>query len=247
MSPESLHNDVNSNITTLIVAGGEGKRLRPLTYIVPKPMITWNGKRLIDYTLELASELSDHIAVSASTKVSKPIFTYLKRFWPEIIRLEEPQLLKTGGVIKYHMNTISDMGTESLLLLMSDHVRQVNLSEVVQYHISSNNDITVLVSTPSDKHNQIVVDNGKVIDYLGLGKNSQGTSFSSSGEFVFNWEALEEFLKKKDEDIFDVGWGVFYKMFLAKRYTIKVFDIGNWEDLGTWQRFVLMKNRRDYR
>lgn len=134
MSVESLHNDMGSNITTLIVAGGEGKRLRPLTYIVPKPMIWWNGKHLIDYTLEAAREVSTYLAVSCSSKVSKPIFTYLSCYWPDVIRLEEPQLLKTGGVIKYHINAISDMGTENLLLLMPDHVRQVNLSEVVQFH-----------------------------------------------------------------------------------------------------------------
>ena len=87
----------------LILAGGRGKRLRPLTDKIPKSLITVNKKPLIRYTINYLKKFGiDDITICSGYK-SKQIESYLKKnnnFNCDIRYSIEKEPLGTAGAIK---------------------------------------------------------------------------------------------------------------------------------------------------
>jgi len=243
----NLEVDSYKSTTTFIMAGGLGTRLRPITYFIPKSLLPWNGKRIIDYTIEPCIPFSDNIIAAANIDTARRVFPYIRSRWPEVKCLEEPKLLKAGGVIKFHMDLISDIGTDNFLLLVPDHIRRVNLKDVVTHHFTTENEITIMVSNPSETNNQVIVENELVTHYLPHNRPLFENSFSSTGEYVFKWSSLSKFLETQREEVFDIGWGVFYKMLQLGNFKIGAYHVGDWLDLGTWKRYLSLSNRRRFK
>ena len=91
----------NSPKTAMILAAGLGKRMRPLTYKTPKPLLTVSGRTLLDYGL-------DHLAKAGIEKVIINIHHLANQILHHIesrtdvdiiISDESDELLETGGEV----------------------------------------------------------------------------------------------------------------------------------------------------
>ena len=117
----------------VIMAGGEGKRLRPLTENCPKPMLRVGGKPLLEIILEqcidagfqhfylsvnyLKNQIQDHFGDGARWHVS-------------IDYLEETQPLGTGGAL----SLLPQKPTEPLLVLNGDVLTRVDYGRLLRFH-----------------------------------------------------------------------------------------------------------------
>lgn len=91
-----------------ILAAGQGKRLRPYTDTMPKPMVPVNGRPILDYTLEkLSNEGVKNVTVNLFY-LGDRIKNYLsERQNPTINFSQETELLDTGGGVKNAIDTIN--------------------------------------------------------------------------------------------------------------------------------------------
>lgn len=128
--------------TVVIMAGGMGLRLRPLTESTPKPMIPVGGKPMVQHTIEslraegfmnfvlainyLGDQIEEHFGNGSDLGVR---ITYVK----------EEQPLGTGGALSLLEGAL----TSPIVLINGDVLLSARLTEMLNYHESHSADITV--------------------------------------------------------------------------------------------------------
>jgi MurNAc alpha-1-phosphate uridylyltransferase len=84
--------------TAMVLAAGLGKRLRPVTNSVPKPLVEINGRSLLDHAIDrLALAGVEHVVVNVHYKAAMMAAQLARRDHPRIEISQEAELLETGG------------------------------------------------------------------------------------------------------------------------------------------------------
>lgn len=133
----------------LVLAGGLGTRLRPITNKLPKPMVDINGKPTIAHIIdEIERNGISLIYVSVGYKADI-IEKYLKSYNTEatIKFIRERTQLGTGGAIK---RAISKMPYENILITYGDDLFNINLKKMHELHTKSSSDITISIRKARD-------------------------------------------------------------------------------------------------
>ena len=132
----------NSQISALIMAGGLGKRLMPLTKKIPKPMVKYKKKPIIDSIIKnLIKNKINKIFISVNYKKNK-IISYIKKknFNCQIFFIREKKYLGTIGSIFY----LKDKKLKDIFVTNGDVILNVDLESLHDYHNENNLDITVV-------------------------------------------------------------------------------------------------------
>lgn len=117
----------------VIMAGGKGTRLRPITEHLPKPMIPVAGRPILE---RLVLHLVGHgirrifLAINYLGHIVEKHFGDGRKFGCEIEYLRESQPLGTGGAL----SLLPSRPNEPLLVLNGDLVTQVNVDEMLEFH-----------------------------------------------------------------------------------------------------------------
>ncbi len=148
----------------LILAGGEGKRLRPLTYQLPKPLIQVNGKPILEYSIkELEKNGIKEMIISVGYKGEK-IINYIKsrkKSTSKITFVKEDTLLGTGGAIKLAFEKYK---FDDILVINGDNIFELDIAKMYKLHKKSNALITMaLVKLKDVTGTGVVVFNGRTI------------------------------------------------------------------------------------
>src|SRR5579862_7065110 len=117
----------------LILAGGEGTRLRPLTTTIPKPVVPLAGQPFITYMLEWLIRHGVEEGMMAGGFMAGGVRRVLGDGSALGIRLryvEEPEPLGTGGALKY----AEDLLDERFLMLNGDVLTDIDLSAQLSRH-----------------------------------------------------------------------------------------------------------------
>ncbi len=118
----------------LVLIGGFGTRLRPVTYTVPKQLIPLAGKPMLYHVLDLLPAEVEEVVLATGYK-SEQIDAYVRAHpprWP-VRTVSEAEPLGTGGGMKNAGGTMSD----PFFLLNSDVIAAVDLGEVARRHARS--------------------------------------------------------------------------------------------------------------
>ena len=106
--------------TAMLLAAGFGKRMRPFTGTVPKPLLEVGGRTMLDRTLDKAAEAGVTRAVVNTHHLAAQIERRLKgRTAPEIVISHETEILDTGGGV---LNALGLLGPAPFFVLNSDTV-----------------------------------------------------------------------------------------------------------------------------
>ena len=115
----------------VILAGGLGTRLRPLTYSIPKPLVLIAGKPLIRRIIDGLPSSVDTVILAVNYRRDQ-IQEYIDSLHlkQRIIVNHEPQPLGTGGPVKYAEQYI----TGRFFVLFSDIIASLNLEQMLRFH-----------------------------------------------------------------------------------------------------------------
>jgi len=147
---------VTPNVQALIMAGGQGERLYPLTASRPKPAVPFGGVfRIVDFTLSncLNSGLS---RVSLLTQYKhEELQTYIQQSWSGpwtgMARESLVCLPPSGGnryrgtadAVLQNIAGLRHRGPESVLILSADQVYHMDYRDLLRYHAETNADLTI--------------------------------------------------------------------------------------------------------
>ena len=140
--------DVNQNnlCNVLIMAGGKGERLQPLTFDTPKPLLPLQKKPIIHEIIERlhAHNLRNiYISIHYKANIIKDYFNKTLNNSIKVEFLEENEPLGTAG----SLSLLQKKDIESpVIIINGDVLTDINYSELINYHNKSNKDITVCAS-----------------------------------------------------------------------------------------------------
>lgn len=222
------------DVQVIILAGGEGRRLRPFTYKVPKPLVSLLGATLLDWQLGwLRGHGFYNIKLSLGYKADK-ITDYIKQRYPGIGVSVEDRPLDTGGGLKNTLQGVSGR----CLVLNGDIITDFNLNRLTRAPADPRPE--------ADKHSLIVgcrLEDTKDFGLLELDKNYQVVSFKekqpglrtdgviNAGIYMLNSADIISVPQER----FSLERDVFPR--LAARGSLRcIIHQGYWFDVGTHER-----------
>ena len=146
----------------IILAGGRGKRLRPITDKIPKPLIPINEKPLIERSIMYLKKYGITDIIVSSGYKSNLIEKFLKKkknFGCKIMFSNEKTPLGTGGAIKKALRYINE---ESFVVLNGDIVTNIDLKKILKKpNTIAANELKTKFGTMDIKNNKILKFNEK--------------------------------------------------------------------------------------
>jgi mannose-1-phosphate guanylyltransferase/phosphomannomutase len=223
----------------VIMAGGFGTRLRPLTMNIPKPMVPIVNIPIMHRIITLLKKngITDIVAlVYYQPDVIMNYFKDGKDFGVNITYVRAEADFGTAGSVKNAENFI---GEDEFLVISGDVLTDIDLSKAIEYHHDKKSKATIVITrvkNPLPYGIVIVRDSGEIIRFLE--KPSWGEVFSdtiNTGIYVLDPSVLE-FIPYKQE--FDFSKNLF-PLLLEKKFPFYGYIAESyWRDIGTLNDYL---------
>jgi MurNAc alpha-1-phosphate uridylyltransferase len=211
----------------MILAAGLGKRLKPITNDIPKPLLKVGNQSLIERNIRsLLNYGFDEIVINVSY-LGNMITEHVLEIFPnnKIIFSEESEPLGTGGGIK---NALKLLGDEPFMLINADIYHNINLAAVKTAPKYAH-----LVGVKNPEHNiqgDFSLDNNIVL------ARSELNDFTWSGISIINPTIFSQL--QTQEMPFDIWNSVLMQFINNNKITAEIYE-GIWIDTGTIDRLEL--------
>lgn len=215
--------DTNSGpkILSIVLAGGEGKRLAPLTLDRAKPAVPFGGHyRLIDFPLSNLANAGFYRIVVLTQYKSHSLDVHVSRTWrlssmlgnyvtsvPAQMRAGKRWFLGSADALYQNLNLLDDEKPDYVFVFGADHIYRIDPRQMLEQHIASGAGVTVSAirgdRAEADQFGVIETGGGtKITSFLekpspdavtGLADNPDQI-LASMGNYVFSASALVELL-----------------------------------------------------
>lgn len=147
-------------VLAIVLAGGKGERLHPLTHERSKPAVPFGGKyRIVDFVLSNFVNSGVHSIYILVQYMSQSLIEYLRGSWrtvgltreqfitvvPPQMRLGQMWFRGTADAVRQNLNLIRDNDPDIVAVFGADHVYRMDVGQMIQYHVDKGADITVSV------------------------------------------------------------------------------------------------------
>jgi mannose-1-phosphate guanylyltransferase len=227
----------------ILLVGGQGTRLHPLTLTVAKPLLPVVNATLTEHQIAIAkSHGIERIILGTSYKAEsfQEVLGDGSHLGVEIDYAYEPEPLGTGGAIRNAATKLHSGPTEPVAIFNGDILSQVNITHLVQAFYRHNADVILYLTRVSDPRNFGLVPtalDGRVIAFTEKPQTDAEiiSDQINAGVYIFKRSAIDEI---PADTVVSVERDVFPR-FLREGF--KVFaDVQDcyWLDLGTPQSFI---------
>jgi mannose-1-phosphate guanylyltransferase/phosphomannomutase len=224
----------------VIMAGGEGSRLRPLTRNRPKPMVPVANRHVMGHIVELLKSHNFTEAVATLQYRADDIQNYFgdgSNIGLAMNYSVEPHPLGTAGSVKYAEKYLA--GDEPFLIISGDALTDFNLTDMVAFHKRVGAAVTItLHRVPNPLEYGVIIVNGEGRIERFLEKPSWGEVISdtvNTGIYVISPEVLEEI----DPDApFDFSKDLFPRLMQKGAPLYGYVPKGYWCDIGNLAEYM---------
>jgi len=218
----------------VILAGGKGTRLRPLTLTTPKALVDVNGKNLTEWLFELLRKYNVRdviLSVGYLADKIRDYFTDGSKFGMNVDYVEEKTPLGTAGPLRL----AKDKLTDSFICSNGDELKCINIARMYRLHKRKNALATIALTSVEDPSQYGVarLDGSRILEFVEKPKKENAPSnLINSGFYIIEPEVIEMIPKNKfcmlEKDVFPQ---------LAKEGKLRGFPFsGQWMDTGSMER-----------
>lgn len=221
----------------LLLAGGRGTRLRPLTDSIPKPMVPIMGRPLLEKTiLNLKKSGVDEVIISTCYK-SDYIRNHIgngEKLGIKVNYICEDLPLGTGGAIKNSEKFFND----TFIILNSDIVSNIPYDRFIKYHKQKHAHVSIAMTEVEDpsQYGVIEFDNDNYIRAFKEKpkKGETDSKWINAGIYIFEPEILNEIPENRIVSIEKDT----YPLLLNKGYKMAAYKYSDyWLDIGTLKKY----------
>ncbi len=240
----------------MLLAGGQGSRLKVLTENTAKPAVPFGGKyRIIDFPLSNCVnsgintvgiltqyqplELNEYIGNGQPWGLNKSHGGV--QVLPPYARSKKSEWYKgTANAICQNIPFIDRYRPENVLILSGDHIYKMDYFKMLRFHESVGADCTIAVrNVPLEEASRFGIMNtrsdGSIYEFEEKPAQPKSTN-ASMGIYIFKWSVLRKFLLEDDEDPNsenDFGKNIIPKLLESGHKLFAYAFNGYWKDVGT--------------
>ncbi len=228
----------------VLLIGGFGTRLRPLTLARPKALLPVLNRPFLAYQLELLAEAGVTDVMLACGKFMRPWQKDFKALAPRGVKIHfafEPKPLGTGGAIRFaydHLKKVTRPDASPVLIFNGDVFFELPVKRFVDFHLNHASAATIALTRVEDPSRFGLVerdDNDRVTQFLEKSKPPFRTNYINAGAYAFNPKAIERIPAGQ---VVSVERDVFPSM-LVKGDRLFGFSMGGyWNDIGTHASYL---------
>lgn len=224
----------------VILVGGKGTRLRPLTYKMPKCMLEIQGKAVIEHLFDLLKKYGIRdviLSVGYLKEKVKDHFGDGTKFGVNISYIEEDDPLGTAGPLKLAKNLLK----ESFIVTNGDELKDINIPRMFRLHKRKDALATIALTTVKDpsQYGVAKLSGSRILEFIEKPKAEDAPSnLINAGFYILEPEVLDmipDGLSMLEKDVFPK---------LAEQGKLRGFPFaGQWFDIGNIERYELAKKK----
>jgi NDP-sugar pyrophosphorylase family protein len=223
----------------ILLAGGKGTRLRPLTVHTPKPIVPIFNRPFLYYQIDLLRQVPEIdeaiLSLNYQPRRIEEIFGEGDGLGLKLRYVVEPMPLGTAGAVRY----AGDSLTESVVVFNGDVLTQVDLAAVLRLHRERQAKATIVL-TPVENpraYGLVKTDaHGNIVDFLEKPGDDEITCNTiNAGIYVLEPETFDRIPK-------DTAWSIersFFPSLIQRKETFVAYvNDGYWIDIGTPAKYL---------
>jgi len=221
-----------------LLAAGEGIRLRPLTYKIPKCLVTIKGKPLLHYWFRLFEKYGVNEVLINLYHLPYLVEDFLSKnsYNLKITKFYEENLLGTAGTVAFNKKFVE--GEKEFFIIYADNLTNMDLGKFLDYHKAHNSFFTIgLFRTNIPEQCGVVeLDKSGLITYFEEKPKNPKTNLANAGIYISDPEIFDILSdgKSKLHAPIDFGHHILPKLVGKMHgYIIKDFFL----DIGTWDNY----------
>jgi mannose-1-phosphate guanylyltransferase len=227
-----------SAVDAVILVGGKGTRLRPLTLSAPKPMLPIAGLPFLTHLLSrIAAAGIEHVILGTSYQPAafEKEFGNGSELGLQIEYVTEEHPLGTGGGIA---NVAPHLRHDTVMVFNGDVLSGADLGQLLEYHHANEADLTLHLVRVGDPRafGCVPTENGRVTGFLEK-TGDPPTDQINAGCYVFSRETIDRIPRGREVSV----EREVFPAFLSDGDDLRVYgyvDASYWRDMGTPEDFV---------
>lgn len=224
------------DLPVVVMAGGLGSRLRPLTNVIPKPLIPINDKTILEVILDKFRSIGCHKFFISVNYKHDIIEYYMHEKEYDIDYFKEEKPLGTIGSVSLLKGKI----TTPFFVSNCDNLIDQDLRDVYDYHVSNHNDLTIVTAVKSYVIPYGVIETGDDGVMTNLSEKPELNFRINTGVYILQPELIDEIPQNS-------FFHITHLMEKIKKNGGKVgcFPISEnaWTDIGDWSEYMKIVNR----
>ena len=231
---EIRHRTEDFNLPVVIMAGGQGTRLRPLTNVLPKPLIPLGAQTMMEDIMDRFVECgcqNFYVSVNYMADFIRHYFDNFSKHNYHIDYFQENKPLGTAGSLHLLTGKIKD----TFFVSNCDSILDEDYGEILRYHRENKNEITVVSVMKS-----IYIPYGTLV----TGKSGLLTSIQEKPELTFQVNTgmyiLEPHLLKEipSDRVYHITYLIEKLVEEERRVGVYPVNEGSWTDIGNWEEYL---------
>lgn len=225
------------DLPVVIMAGGKGTRLKPLTYVIPKPLIPIGKKTILEEIMDQFEGIgckNFYMSVNYKYDMIEYYLSQLDKKYDISFFREEKPLGTIGSV-----SLLKDKITTPFFVSNCDILIDQDYRDVYEYHKNNNNDITIVTAVKSHSIPYGVISTGENGIMEGLSEKPENTYMINTGVYILNPELIAEI---PENEFFHITH--LMDKVKARGGRIGCFPVSekSWTDIGEWPEYLKLIN-----
>ncbi len=223
------------NLPVVIMAGGKGTRLKPITNVIPKPLVPIGDKTILETILDQFEEIGCtkfYMSVNYKADMMKYYLGQLDHQY-DIEFFQEDKPLGTIGSVSLLKGRI----TTPFFVSNCDSINEQDYRDVYDYHMNNHNDLTIVTMVKSFKIPYGVIETGEDGLMVALHEKPEQTYMVNTGVYILNPECINEI---PEGEFFHITH--LMEKVKARGGRVGCFPVSEhaWKDMGEWPEYLKM-------
>ena len=223
------------NLPVVIMAGGKGTRLKPITNVIPKPLVPIGEKTILETILDQFESIGCskfYMSVNYKAEMMKYYLSQLDHQY-DIEFFQEEKPLGTIGSVSLLKGKIAT----PFFVSNCDSINEQDYRDVYDYHVENHNDLTIVTMVKSFKIPYGVIETGENGLMTSLSEKPELTFQVNTGVYILNPECIEEIPEGQFFHITQL-----MEKIKAKGGRVGCFPVSEhaWKDMGEWPEYLKM-------
>lgn len=225
------------DLPVVIMAGGKGTRLKPITNVIPKPLVPVGDKTILEVIMDQFEGIGCHkfyMSINYKADMMKYYLSQLDHQYDIEFFMEDKPLGTIGSV-----SLLKGKISTPFFVSNCDSINEQDYRDVWDYHVNNHNDMTIVTMVKSFKIPYGVIETGADGLMTALREKPEQTYQVNTGVYILNPELIDEI---PEGEFFHITH--LMEKIKARGGRVGCFPVSehSWKDMGEWPEYLKMIN-----